>query len=206
MLNADFYEQHTTWSHMLIFQLDCLLFKDELLHWCNSPWDYIGAPWFRGFLEKNRNAGLWAVGNGGFSLRKVSSFLKVLRAGALDGVYRKPYDSPHYGLLPDEGELIDSKRGVYRELLPAWERWPMVGHDWNVEQEAQRYMYNEDAFWSFEAMKFDPSFKVATVDEGLKFAFEMNPDWCLKQNGGMLPFGCHAWTRYNRAFWEEIIT
>jgi hypothetical protein len=66
-------------------------------------------------------------------------------------------------------------------------------------------MYNEDAFWSFEAMQFDPLFRVAPLNEALKFAFEMNPAYCYNLNGGQLPFCCHAWARYDRAFWENML-
>lgn len=205
MMTADFYEEYSSWTHMLVYQLDCLIFSDQLFHWCNSAWDYIGSPWFPGFLEKNLERGLWAVGNGGFSLRNIRTFLKVLRSSARDGIYRKPYDPPHHGLLPNENELTGNNAGLYKNLLPQWERWFLVNPGWTVEQELQRYMYNEDAFWSFEASKFYPDFRVAPVEAALKFAFEMNPDWCFTQNGNKLPFGCHAWPRYNRAFWEKVI-
>jgi hypothetical protein len=61
---------------------------------------------------------------------------------------------------------------------------------------------NCDYFWSDEAVKYWPDFKIASVETGLKFAFEVAPRWCFERNGGRLPFGCHAWPRYDRAFWE----
>jgi hypothetical protein len=85
----------------------------------------------------------------------------------------------------------------YRRLNPLTE-WT------TLEEEVQRYPRNEDLFWALEAPKFDPTFKVASAVEALPFAFEMAPRWCFEQNRGKLPFGCHAWARYDRAFWEEI--
>jgi hypothetical protein len=35
----------------------------------------------------------------------------------------------------------------------------------------------------------------------LRFAFEAAPRQCLEMNQGRLPFGCHAWGRYDREFW-----
>lgn len=205
LMNEEFYQEFTAWSHILIYQLDCLVFRDELMEWSKKPWDYYGAPWFKNFRGENRDGGLWAVGNGGLSLRRISAFLKVLQYPASEGIYRSPYLNPHHGLLPDEVDTLESKRGSLFFLLPPWERWRMTQPEWTVGQEVQRYMYNEDAFWSFEALKFVPEFRVAPVEEAFQFAFEMNPSWCYEKNGGNLPFGCHAWCRYERAFWEKFL-
>ncbi len=205
LMSEDFYEEYSTWSHLLIYQLDCLIFRDELIQWCASPWDYLGAPWFHNFNLEKVEKGLWAVGNGGLSLRRTAAFLKVLRTAAHEGIYQNPYLFPHYGLLPDERNQPDAQRGLYHKMLTAFEKVSLTNPLWNVSQEIQRYMYNEDAFWSFEAMKFDPDFQIPPVEEALKFAFEMNPSWCFVKNEKQLPFGCHAWGRYDRSFWEQII-
>jgi hypothetical protein len=205
LMSQEFYNELTAWSHVLIYQLDCLVFSDELLRWCELPYDYIGAPWFKDFKEENCSSGLWAAGNGGFSLRRVDAFLKLLRSSAPEGIYRNPYIAPHYGLLPKEIEKENQHTVSYQAVLPSWERWPFVQPNWCVEQELQRYMYNEDAFWAFEAKKFDPRFRVAPPEVALKFCFEMNPSWCFEKNAFQLPFGAHAWARYDKAFWEKIL-
>ena len=46
------------------------------------------------------------------------------------------------------------------------------------------------------------SFKVASLEEGLRFAFEVSPKTCYEMNGGKLPFGCHAWAKYDPEFWK----
>jgi hypothetical protein len=61
---------------------------------------------------------------------------------------------------------------------------------------------NNDFFWSFEAVGFFPDFKVAPVNDGLEFAFEAAPRMCFEMNRRKLPFGCHAWTKFDRSFWE----
>jgi len=61
---------------------------------------------------------------------------------------------------------------------------------------------NQDLFWSFDAPRRHPGFRVAPVEEGLRFAFELEPRRCFELNHGQLPFGCHAWARHDRAFWE----
>lgn len=107
MLSEEFYQAFTDFDYMLIHQLDAFVFQDELTDWCRRGYDYIGAPWLRDrdfidwkdeavFTVKKKVA-LWldlkkedgvtpreitslnGVGNGGFSLRKVSSLLRWIR-------------------------------------------------------------------------------------------------------------------------------
>ena len=84
-----FYERFTDFKYILIYQLDAYVFKDELLYWCSKDYDYIGAPWIatpnKGFKKvlslfdskkkKARSEIFYKVGNGGFSLRKVSTHI-----------------------------------------------------------------------------------------------------------------------------------
>jgi hypothetical protein len=97
LLSKGFYTTFSLFDYILIHQADVFLFKDELSAWCEKDYDYIGAPWFRptklnrGFLftmlqhlklafKRNKVYGNRhnKVGNGGLSLRKVSTALKVL--------------------------------------------------------------------------------------------------------------------------------
>ena len=84
MLDAGFYQQLSDYRYHLIYQTDAYVFRDELSHWCQQGFDYVGAPWLdwihAAYQAKNQNRWnqlLWrlgkrrfdAVGNGGFSLR-----------------------------------------------------------------------------------------------------------------------------------------
>jgi hypothetical protein len=64
---------------------------------------------------------------------------------------------------------------------------------------------NEDVFWSYFAQKTLSDFKTAPIEEAVKFAFEMNPSDMFKMNGNKLPFGCHAWWKYDINFWKPFI-
>ena len=89
MLTDSFYERFVHSKYILIYQLDAYVFKDELLYWCSKDYDYIGAPWIatpnKGFKKllslfdskkkKARSKIFYKVGNGGFSLRKVSTHI-----------------------------------------------------------------------------------------------------------------------------------
>jgi len=100
MLSEIFYGEFLDYEFMLIYQLDAFAFRDELTYWCDQGFDYIGAPWIRkkeyptlikrwfakarqqfyrrynvkkhGYASKKQFDD--AVGNGGFSLRRVKLF------------------------------------------------------------------------------------------------------------------------------------
>jgi len=98
MLSSCFYEAFTQYEYILIYQLDAYIFEDELLSWCDRNYDYVGAPWIpaQKYEQASYQLGLrvmnflgdmvriktgaqnyYKVGNGGFSLRKVDTFLKI---------------------------------------------------------------------------------------------------------------------------------
>lgn len=73
LLSRFFYASFDNYQYMLIYQLDAFVFRDELLTFCNMGYDYIGAVWPAWYLKVP-----YRVGNGGFSLRKIKSCIKVL--------------------------------------------------------------------------------------------------------------------------------
>lgn len=100
MLSEVFYRAFADYSYILITQLDAYVFKDELKEWCSKGYDYIGAPWLQSQICRlpiinqiikyiafvKRFCGIRSkyfrygkVGNGGFSLRKVHSHIKVIQ-------------------------------------------------------------------------------------------------------------------------------
>jgi len=200
LLSLEFYQAFAAYEYILVYQLDCLVFSDQLLEWCSMDFDYVGAPWFRSdgadFVSEA------AVGNGGFSLRKVESFLRVIDSPGFATELNKYRDAfcaarPWYTRLfcvPHQlRRRLDLFLGKRRDILsetgqvPAGER------------------LNEDCFWSFKAADYCPDFKIAPVRDGLRFSFEMAPRRCFERNGGQLPFGCHAWNKYDREFWEPFL-
>ena len=194
-----FYERFKAVDYILIAQLDCLIFSGELDPWRARGYDYLASPWFRDFAKDHR-PGLWRVGNGGLSLRRVKSYLRVLRQQVVNGsIY------PRWGHCAWRPPLESWEAGLYTKISALYALSPFAMLH-SVERELQRFPYNEDVFWSIEAPKFDSSFMVASAKEALPFAFEVSPRWSLKKTGGQLPFGCHAWERYDRPFWEEVLS
>ena len=75
-LNYGFYEIFNNYEYMLVYQTDAWVFRNELEYWCNKGYDYIGAPqiYDTGLLSSPTH-----VGNGGFSLRKISFFINTCK-------------------------------------------------------------------------------------------------------------------------------
>ncbi|GEO03220.1 hypothetical protein AAE02nite_08840 [Adhaeribacter aerolatus] len=68
-----------------------------------------------------------------------------------------------------------------------------------------RFSGNEDLFWGIYIPLIWPFFKVPDELEAVAFAFEKNPEKYFKLNKSKLPFGCHAWEKYNPSFWKQWI-
>ena len=152
MLSVSFYRRFQSYKYILIYQLDAFVFSDQLSYFCKLDYDYIGAPWLYGqFNYIDDSHCIWHVGNGGLSLRKVSSFIRILED-------RKPLQ--------------------------------------------KEQIINEDIFFSSIV---DEKFRIAPIEVALQFSFERQVKTCYERNHYKLPFGCHAWERYDVAFWMPFI-
>jgi len=173
MLSPEFFQRFSSYDYLLVHQLDAFVFQDQLRDWCSRELDYVGAPWLGETwperVMKSARKPLWAripfyrrlffkksniVGNGGFSLRRVGSSLRVLEV-------LKKYAAD----------------------------WPM----------------NEDVFWSVYVPNVLPWFRVPDVRTAARFSLELQPSLGVELNGGALPFGCHAWDRWDPGFWRPHI-
>ncbi len=90
LISLDFYRRFAQYEHMLIYQLDAWVFRDELPYWCARKYDYLGAP---GFYQPefdslpanaasqfaNALANRRLVFNGGLSLRRVKAIIRYLK-------------------------------------------------------------------------------------------------------------------------------
>lgn len=184
MRDRGFYTAFAAYSHLLIAQTDALVLSDRLEAWCRSDYSYIGAPWLVGGSEPELPLRFAGVGNGGFSLRRIDHFLRVL------GTPRR---------IPN---TLKSRSGspapVSRLVRRIKHEWILA---WNVGSLFPTS--NEDAFWGVLVPAVCPFFRVPSAEQAIDFAFEVAPRWLYELNGQRLPFGCHAWERCDRGFWAE---
>ena len=194
-----FYRAFLDYEFVFFYHLDSLVFSDRIDEWCSKDIDYIGPPWIKcddsPWVDRPR------VGNGGFTLLRVEAALR-----ALTGRYLAKPSAYWFDLFTaySPAWLIGAMECV--ERVAPW-FWPVARlmREWREVHNPTKHNRNNDIFWSDEAVRFDPDFKVATLEEGLRFAFEVSPRTCFEMNGRKMPFGCHAWGRYDRAFWEPHI-
>jgi hypothetical protein len=52
---------------------------------------------------------------------------------------------------------------------------------------------------------YRPLLKLPNWQQALKFGFEQHPQLCYELNNQQLPFGCHAWEKYDYEFWEKYM-
>ena len=137
------------------------------------------------------------VGNGGFSLRRVRSFLRVLESRRYfvdPDEYWRSYAARTGGFI----RLLNTPRKYLKRLVP------LNDVHWHIRW-ALRDDVHEDRFWSEYATHYDPDFRIAPVEVAMRFAFEAEPRKCFERIGRQMPFGAHRWQKFDRAFYEPYL-
>jgi hypothetical protein len=194
-LSEDLYTRFRGYKYILMHHLDALVLSDQLPAWCETDLDFVGPPWLP--CEDSPWVTRARVGNSGFALMKVESFLNVIRS-------KRP------SVDPDEYWKQFCLGLTRRQRILNWPRKYLKrlrmfnGVKWETRRlpSGPAGLDACDYFWSDRAVTYWPDFKIASVDQGVAFAFEVAPRLCFEMNHRRLPFGSHAWARYDRLFWE----
>lgn len=194
MLSRRFYRRFRDYEYLLVHQLDAFVFRDELDIWTGRGLDYVGGPWFEQYSGSGASSGMLPRGGGGgFSLRRVRSFLRVLET---------------WRIMKGPGALLREYRDAGKPLGPGT-LLKVAAKSFGYKNNS-RYLIrattrlNEDLFWTDFAPLIYPGFRVADAKTAIGFSFECQPRRQYEANGGRLPFGCHAWARYDRDFWRPF--
>jgi hypothetical protein len=194
LLSRVFYSTFDKYEYLLICQPDAWVFANELNKWISKGYDYYGAPVPVSVDDNVQPEFLTFGGNGGFSLRKIKAHMNVLNKFK---IIHKPSDVIKYYKQFHKG-------------LSLFLRFPLIiagffGFRNNSKYFIAQFVSNEDMFWSKKAMLIDANFKPAPVKEEIDFAFEKFPSQLFEMNAQKLPFGCHAWEKYEPEFWKKFI-
>ena len=188
------FKRYQQYDYILFHELDAFVFRDELMEWCRKGYSFIGAPFLKDWNFSRPDASFVGVGNGGFNLRKVvdhlraiNSFSYIERPGKIwqrfkdAPLARKPY------LFFDIVEKLTIRNNT---------------HPWFNDWMGKR---SEDVFWGTIMNRNFEYFTVPDPLEALRFSFEVQPQNLYEFNNKKLPFGCHAWWRYDLNFWRPFI-
>lgn len=185
LLSKQFYARFKSFEYLLIHQLDVWVFSNQLDYWCNKGYDYVGAPSFADGMPYEPTKA-W-IGNGGFSLRKMNSFLSIFNDTRWYSHYAS--HSRHHENEPLKGYIELILLHVQAHILKMG--WPLV---------AKRINY-EDYIWSHV-----PGWKIPSFKDAIHFSFEKFPSKLYQETKEQLPFGCHAWQKYESlSFWKRFI-
>jgi hypothetical protein len=195
LLTRDFYRAFLGYECILLYHLDSLVFSDRLQEWCAAGYDYIAPPWL--ISPDTPHITEEKVGNGGFSLRRVRSFLRVLESRRY---FVEPAEYWHKfaarsGRLT---RLVNSPRRYLKKLIF------LNDIHWHVRM-ALKGGVHEDRFWAEYATHYDSDFRIAPVDVAMRFAFEAEPRRSFDRIGRQPPFGAHRWQKFDRAFYEPFL-
>lgn len=183
-LSTFFYNLFSGYRFLLTYELDCFAFRDDLDNWCAKDYDYIGAPWFNGFHDAGDE--IIGVGNSGFSLRKISTIKKVLRRVYLD-----------------DDAVPKQQHALHKAVKYSWLKlMNSFGGNYSIKRLG---VQGEDLFFCRTVPRTNPGFNIAPAKDAAAFSFETRPELLFNMNDGGLPTGCHAWWRYNLAFWKPHI-
>jgi hypothetical protein len=186
LLSKKFYQKFNKYDYLMIFQLDVYLFKDALKTWVKKGYSYVGAPWI---IKRNNEIILDGVGNGGFSLRHIKTHLKVLESwGNGDFLFLYVRYCFQKGVMPS----LFMKRVLFRLR----KKYYII---------FKEHKGNEDIFWCKIAAEKFTWYTLPNFEEALQFSMETEPRYAFEKNNKQLPFGCHAWEKYDLEFWKNWI-
>ena len=203
--SSEFYERFLHYEYMLICQLDVWIFEDQVDYWCGKGYDYIGAPLFHAYTKERYTKKILGIGNGGFSLRKISHCLKITRHNRSLPLV-KPIEIIRFywnlGKYTEDFTLHPIRRlGIIPTVIL---KSFGIGNtlDYYISHHA-----NEDLiFGKWSNHSWGLHSHLPSIEEASRFAFEVHPSM-LYQKTGKLPFGCHAFLKWEyEEFWKKHIS
>ena len=171
MMSSEFYKEFLRYEYILICQPDVLVLSDRLEEWCSKGYDYVGAPIHKKDKNGNFTDEFWIVGNGGFSLRHVKKFYKILSS------YKPICD---YNFFIDQYRSYDINITIYYKLLAILRS--VFGYK-NTISYWKKTNLPEDVFFSLRLDELGIGLKKPRPLEALDFAFEQRPSFQYKLNG-----------------------
>lgn len=208
LLSSNFYSQFNKYKYILLYQLDAFVFSDELEFWCEAGYDYIGAPWFEGFGEATEKSIIIGIGNGGFSLRNIKNSLKILKQLKTIEILNQ------YSKFSTKTTILKFIRIYYEwiknknqlaECIKQFNEYEDLFWSVKIQEQIVNFKRNKNILSKIYRKFFLHEFSLGPVNEAIEFSFENLPKKLFNLNNNKLPFGCHAWFKYDYQFWKPFI-
>lgn len=189
------FKRYRKYEYILFYELDAFVLKDELKEWCRKGYSLIGAPWLGSWNSYTESTSFIGVGNGGFSLRKVADHLEAINSFSYIENPRKIWQ--RFKNVP-----LARKPYLFFDMI---ERLTIRNntHPWFNDWIGRR---SEDTFWGMVINQNFHWFTVPDPLEAMQFSFEVQPRHLYDLNNQELPFGCHAWWKYDLEFWRPFFS
>lgn len=179
MMSKEFYDLFTDYEFILICHVDAWIFRDELEAWCDAGYDIVAAPWPTRPLYRK------------FPFKH---FIALRNKLVKPGRRIRSQMREHIG----NGGLCLRRVRVFRD---ACVKYADTIREY-IARAPQDVLYNEDLFWAMEPKEL----KYPTVEEALRFSYDLKPQVCHRLNHGQLPMGCHGYAHRSRIkFWAQYI-
>lgn len=175
MLSPAFYKVFLNYKFVLIHQLDAYVFKDDLQYWCDQNYDFIGAPNFPHENKANE-------------FQFLKGYSKILNlANKMRATERKLSNVGNGGFSLRKTNSCHLLLKLLKTKVNKWGK------------------NNEDGFFKYWGNILHPIFRLPTDEKALTFSIELSPAESLEKLNFKLPFGCHAFSRYEPETWKKYI-
>ncbi len=176
MMSEKFYDLFSDYEYIFICHIDAWLFRNELEMWCQKGYDHVAAPW----PMRPRY--------GRFPLKQYLRLKLWLKPK------RKIIHCQMFGRIGNGGLSLRRVK-VFRQACIDFTE--TIAY-YNSQSGA---LYNEDLFWALE-----PKLHLPSVEEALKFSFDLKPELSYALNHHELPMACHGFNKPVRIkFWRQFI-
>lgn len=203
--SEEFYLRFKNYEYMLICQPDAWVFRDELEYWCSRGYDFIGAPVFFPYNKRHFTRIFYGVGNGGFCLRRIEHCLKIVRSDR-NCIFLRPsiLAKIYWNAILYNEEYGRSR--LSRLWLPFLAIAKMLGFRNSIAQFKKKGCEEDMLFSVWAKHAWGHNCRVPDELEAARFSMEVNPEYLYNKVGKQLPFGCHAFEKWEyESFWKKHI-
>jgi hypothetical protein len=190
LISKEYYINFKNYNYLLLYQLDTWVFSLQLENILLNEFDFIGAP----ILSEDRHFPIEIIDgcNGGVSIRKVDTFIKILDREYIFSLYDL------YSHIGFGNKINQPFKRLLKILFSRFIFFTKPNVLWP-------FHLNEDLFWTVIIPNKFSDFKISDFKTSMHFCFDQEPQFLYNLNNNELPLFAHAIEKYDFKFWEPFI-